>query len=234
VHEAAHEWWGNSVAAGDMADIWLHEGFATYAEFLFIEHMLGYEASMEEVNNHFSYIFNVWPLVQNRDVNEDAFASNDVYTKGATLLHCLRATMDNDSLFKNMLHDFHMAYRDSIIDSDDFIDYVNNYTQNNYSPLFNKFLYETDLPVLHYYYERKGDDIILTYKWTEVDPGFVMPFSIKPIGSDEGLRFVATTQEQEVVLNDMESFIFYQPRLSPAGCPHNGLTYFWTLDGDTD
>lgn len=233
VHEAAHEWWGNSVAASDMADIWLHEGFATYAEYLFIEHMLGYEAAMNEVNHHFSYIFNIWPLVQNRNVNEDAFAGNDVYTKGATLLHCLRATMDNDPLFKNMLLDFQLAYRDSVIDSDDFIDYVNRYTQNNYSPLFNKFLYKTDLPVLYYTYTRKGDNIVLRYKWTEVDPDFVMPFSLKPVGNDKGLRFIATTKEQEVVLKDMESFSFYQSLQSPVGCPHNGLTYFWTLNGNT-
>ena len=43
VHEAAHEWWGNSVTAGDMADIWIHEGFATYAEFMFLESRFGKE-----------------------------------------------------------------------------------------------------------------------------------------------------------------------------------------------
>jgi aminopeptidase N len=233
VHEAAHEWWGNSVTAGDMADIWIHEGFATYAEYLFIEYMLGYEASMEEVNNHFKYIFNVWPLVQNRNVNEDAFASNDVYTKGAALLHCLRATMNNDTLFKAMLHDFQMTYRDSIVNSDDFINYTNAYTQNDYSPLFQKFLYDTNLPVLYYQYERKGNDILLRYKWSEVVPGFVMPFSIKIFNSDESLRLLATTEEQEVILQDADSFFFYQSVQSPKGCPANGLTYFWTLNENT-
>jgi len=42
---------------------------------------------------------NFWPLVQNRGVNENSFASNDVYNKGAMLLHCLRCTLNNDSLF---------------------------------------------------------------------------------------------------------------------------------------
>lgn len=232
VHEAAHEWWGNSVGVGDMADIWLHEGFATYAEYMFLEHMLGYEVSMEEINNHNSYIFNVWPLVQNRDVNEDAFASNDVYTKGAALLNCLRATMDNDSVFKKMLRDFHLAYRDSIIDSDCFINYVNHYTQHEYSPLFNKFLYETDLPVLEYSYHRQDSNIVFKYKWLEVEPDFEMPFSIKSIDSDKGIRLMASTVEQETILHDVESFIFYQPTQSASGCPPNGLTYFWTRKAD--
>ncbi len=234
VHEAAHEWWGNSLAAGDMADVWLHEGFATYAEYLFIEHMLGYEASIEELNNQNGYIFNVWPMVQNHNVNEDAFAGNDVYTKGAALLANLRATMNNDTLFKNMLRDFHMAYRDSIVDTKDFIRYVYAYSGEDYSALFNKYLYETDLPVLHYNYERVGGDMVLRYKWTEVEPGFKMPFSIKPLGSDQGVRLVATTHEQEVTLKNTKSFWFYLPTQSAAGCPHNGLSYYWTLNGAGD
>ena len=90
VHEAAHEWWGNSVTARDMADVWIHEGFATYAEFMFIEDRLGKDEYYYELTDKSRYIFNVWPMVQNRDVNEDTFASNDVYNKGAMMLHCLQ------------------------------------------------------------------------------------------------------------------------------------------------
>jgi aminopeptidase N len=228
VHEAAHEWWGNAVAAGDMADIWLHEGFATYTEFLFIEHTLGYNASMEEVQNYMQYIYNVWPLVQNRNVNENTFASNDVYTKGATLLHCLRATMDNDSLFKKMLYDFNMDHRFKIVTSSDFIQYVNNYAGINLTPLFNKFLYDSRIPVLSYNYKRKGTDLVLKYKWTEVEDGFTMPFSIETISNKDAIRLVATTQEQEITLKNTESFTFFNLMKSVINCPHNGLTYFWT------
>ncbi len=61
VHEAAHEWWGNSVTAADMADIWIHEGFATYAELMFIENRFGKEEYMYELSEKSKYIFNVWP-----------------------------------------------------------------------------------------------------------------------------------------------------------------------------
>ena len=50
VHEAAHEWWGNSVTAADMADIWIHEGFATYAELMFIENRFGKEEYLYELS----------------------------------------------------------------------------------------------------------------------------------------------------------------------------------------
>src|SRR5690606_17086864 len=37
LHEFAHEWWGNSLSCTDNAELWIHEGFATYAESLFLE-----------------------------------------------------------------------------------------------------------------------------------------------------------------------------------------------------
>src|SRR5262249_22822313 len=43
VHESAHEWWGNSITVGDVADIWLHEGMATYSEALFVEMEYGHQ-----------------------------------------------------------------------------------------------------------------------------------------------------------------------------------------------
>ena len=70
----------------DMADIWIHEGFATYAEYMFLEDRFGKDEYMYELADKSQYIFNVWPMVQNRDVNENTFASNDVYNKGAMLL----------------------------------------------------------------------------------------------------------------------------------------------------
>jgi aminopeptidase N len=233
VHETAHEWWGNAVAAGDMADIWLHEGFATYSEIMFLEHELGYEKSIAELFNHSLYIFNVWPLVQNRDVNENTFASNDVYTKGALLLHCLRCTMNNDTMFFHMLHDFCMDFRFKIVTTNDFIGYVNNYTSNDYSALFDKYLYETELPILEYSYEKTDSNLILKYQWTGVKDGFRMPFSIESTGDKKTYRLDASTDEQVMVIENTKSFAFFNMKKLPENCPRNGLTYYWTHCGNT-
>jgi aminopeptidase N len=140
--------------------------------------------------------------------------------------------MDNDSLFKKMLYDFNMDYRFKIATSNDFIQYVNNYTGKNFTPLFNKFLYDTRIPVLSYSYKRTGTDLVLKYKWTEVEEGFTMPFSIETTGNLEAIRLVASSQEQEIVLKDTESFSFFHLIKSTKNCPHNGLTYFWTHCGN--
>ena len=44
VHESAHEWCGNNISMRDAADMWIHEGFANYAENLFVEYYLGKKA----------------------------------------------------------------------------------------------------------------------------------------------------------------------------------------------
>ena len=228
VHEAAHEWWGNSVAAADMADVWLHEGFATYAEYVFLEAMLGYDKAREEIHHKMIYILDIWPMVQNYNVNEDAFAGGDVYTKGATMLHCLRATINNDSLFTDLIRNFQLSYRDSTCNSDDFIDFVNQYTGKDFSAFFSKYLYDTGLPVLEYSYTRENGGIRLKYKWDEVEDGFEMPLAIKTFDTEHAIRLMATTKEQEIFLENAKSFNFYNEFVPLDNCPRNSLTYFRT------
>lgn len=226
VHEAAHEWWGNSVSAGDMADMWIQEGFATYAELLFMEKRYGYADYLKEVSGKMIQIFNFWPLVQNRGVNENTFASNDVYTKGAILLHNLRCTMNNDTLFFRLIKDFALKYRQKIVSSDDFIAMVNDYTKSDYSPFFDKFLKETGLPVLEYGWEQKGKNIVINFRWTGVKDGFEMPFCIR--SGNKSFRLVGTTAEQKIVLTNADSFRFYNMWSGTEGVEPNAFTYYWT------
>ena len=41
IHESGHEWFGNSVTAADRSDMWIHEGWTTYLECLYVEYMFG-------------------------------------------------------------------------------------------------------------------------------------------------------------------------------------------------
>lgn len=227
VHEAAHEWWGNSVTAADMADVWIHEGFATYAELMFLEDRLGKDDYYYELTEKSRYIFNVWPVVQNRDVNEDAFASNDVYNKGAMLLHCLRCNINNDSVFFGLIHDFCVSYKYKTVSSDDFINFTNSYTGNNYTPFFRKFLLDTEIPVLEYDFRKEGSDIVLKYRWAGTEEGFFMPFGIQT-DSGEGIRLEANTSWNETVLKNTEWFNFYNIWKGYQGCADNSYTYYHT------
>ena len=52
-HEMGHEWWGNYLSVADWADFWIHEGFDTYAEALFVEEKFGNAAAKTFVNNRY-------------------------------------------------------------------------------------------------------------------------------------------------------------------------------------
>ncbi len=227
VHETAHEWWGNSLCAADMADIWLHEGFATYAELMYLEHSCGKEAYMNELNNKMQNIFNFWPMVDNYDVNENSFASNDVYNKGAITLHCLRCNINNDSLFFGIIRDFNLEYRFQAVTSRDFIDFVSMKTGEDYAPFFNKFLYEIKLPVLSYRFTCKDDHIMLIYKWTDVEDGFKMPFCIRT-NDGRAVRMAGTTIEQTTTIENAEWFSFYNEWQDLDGVADNSYTYYRT------
>jgi aminopeptidase N len=227
VHESAHEWWGNSVTAADMADIWIHEGFATYAELMFLEYHYGKEEYLYELTDKSQYIFNVWPMVQNRNVNENTFASNDVYTKGAMMLHCLRCTMDNDSLFFSMIREFSVKYRYQTVTSTDFVNFVHQYSGTSYDAFFSKFLYETRLPLLTYTYKHDKGNLILKFRWTEVGDGFTMPFGIAT-DKKESLRLTGTTSWQEITLPETTWFNFYNLYTGYQGCPDHAFTYYRT------
>jgi aminopeptidase N len=43
IHESGHEWFGNAISAADVSDMWIHEGWTTYLENLYVEHMFGYD-----------------------------------------------------------------------------------------------------------------------------------------------------------------------------------------------
>jgi aminopeptidase N len=227
VHEAAHEWWGNSVTAEDMADIWIHEGFATFAEYMFLENRFGKDEYMYQLVNNSRYIFNVWPMVQHRNVNENSFASNDVYNKGAMLLHCLRCNMNNDSLFFSLIRDFCIQHRYQVVTSDDFINFVNKYTSTDYSAFFRKYLYDTALPVLEYSYASEGDELVIRYHWTGVDEGFKMPFGIG-LNNKESIRILAGTSWQETRIPGALWFNFFNLWRGYEGAADNSFTYFDT------
>lgn len=228
IHEAAHEWWGNAVSAADMADIWLHEGFATYSELLFIEKKYGKEDYDKEAIERRKYIFNFWPLVENYDVNENSFASSDVYNKGATTLYSLRCCINNDSLFFNIIQEYFEKYKHKTTTTNDFINLVNERTGQDYTSFFEKYLYEEELPILSY--SIKTDDsgnLIFKFRWDGVKDGFTMPFAVHT-NDGNSLRFIATTEDTEVTLEGIKWFNFYNEWQEIKNVADNSLTYFRT------
>lgn len=228
VHETAHEWWGNTVTMGDMADAWISEGFATYAEYLFMEERFGYEAYLTACSKNMLYIVNIWPIVGPRDVNDNSFIGNDIYHKGATMLNNLRCIIDNDSLFFALIKSFYNQYKFKIVTTSDFISFINITAGKDYTDFFIKFLYDIDPPVLQYEFTLKNDTLVFSYKWTKVGKNFTMPFSIT-IDDDKNYRLNGTTDDQIFKMANVKSFYLpNEKRFKKNQITKNSFTYYWT------
>ena len=95
IHESAHEWWGNSLTTADVADMWVHESFANYAESLYTECQYGAAAGATYVRGTRRLVKNDRPIVGTYGVNAEG--SGDMYYKGGNMLHTIRQVVGNDS-----------------------------------------------------------------------------------------------------------------------------------------
>ena len=188
LHESAHEWWGNNISACDGADIWLHEAFATYSEVIYLEEKLGKLVSVDYLMNKRRYIRNSLPMVGPRDVNYWGF--DDVYWKGAWVLHTLRSVINDDDTFYGILYEFQTRFAKSIVCTEDFINLVNEMTHTDYTYFFDQYLYDRKPPIFEY----KITDTNLEYRWTDVPNSFIMPLYISV--NEEQIWLQPTTEFQ--------------------------------------
>lgn len=145
-HELAHQWFGNSVTARRWRDIWLHEGFACYAEWLWSEEAGGQSA--DEWARHFHQRLSDSPqdLLLSDPGPRDMF-DDRVYKRGALTLHALRRIIGDDNFFA-LLRDWTTRHRHSTAVTDDFTGLAANYADVSLRPLWDAWLYSEDVPRL--------------------------------------------------------------------------------------
>lgn len=227
VHEAAHEWWGNSVTAADMCDAWLQEGFATYAELLFIEYKYGYDEYLSEVIGKFENVLNFWPIVGPENVNDNSFIGGDIYEKGALFLHNLRCQINNDTIFFSIIKEFAVDNKLKMVRTVDFKNLVELKTGRKYSAFFHAFLNTTKIPTLEYTFEKNGASTTLNYRWKNVEDGFEMPFCVK-LSDNNFKRIDANTNFQKMVFENTTVLNFVTTFSNSKNCIKNAATYHYT------
>lgn len=228
VHETAHEWWGNAVTIGDMADAWIHEGFATYCEYLLLEQKYGYEEYISAFGNNSQFIFNAWPMVGDRDVNDDTFLTGDIYSKGAAMLNNLRCIINDDSMFFALLKGFYNERKMKISSTEDFLEYYRRIYPKDLDEFFDVFLFGEDPPVLEYSFTLAFGTLIFNYHWIGVGEGFEMPFAIV-VNDTTCIRMEGTTDVTNYTLQGAKSFYIPTPYyFSKKVMLPNSFTYFQT------
>jgi aminopeptidase N len=169
IHESAHEWWGNSVTTADVADMWVHEGFANYAEALYTECRFGKDAGAAYQRGTRALIQNQKPIVGPYGVNADG--PIDMYYKGGNMLHTIRQVVGNDTTWREVLRGVQREFAHKVVTGRQVQEYMSAHAGVDLHRIFEQYLTTTKVPVLEY--RLTGASV--TYRWTNVVPGFDMP-----------------------------------------------------------
>lgn len=172
VHESGHEWYGNNITAKDIADNWIHEGFTTYTEALFLECYYGKDTAFAYTTGQWKNIRNDRPVIDKYGVNDSG--PGDKYDKGSAVVHMVRMMMNDDAKFRNMLRDMNKTYYHKTLSSNELEDYISRYTGLNLKTFFDQYLRTDKIPEIEWYVKDKE----LHYKANNVVPGFAMPIPV--------------------------------------------------------
>jgi len=145
-HELSHQWFGNSLTVGAWRDIWLHEGFACYAEWLWSEES-GHASTQEQAEHHWGKLADQDQDLVLADPGPELMFDDRVYKRGALLLHALRLTIGEDAFFP-MLRAWAGDHAYGTVSTEMFIGCAATHTDVDLGPLFTSWLREETLPEL--------------------------------------------------------------------------------------
>ena len=173
IHEGGHEWFANNITYRDIADMWIHEGFTTYSENLYVEYFYGKEAGAEYVISSRKGISNFKPIITGEyGVNRES--SGDIYAKGANVLHTLRQLTKDDELWRDTLRGINKDFFHQTVSSNQIENYISKKLNINLKKFFDQYLRDTRIPIFEY----EINDGELKYRWSNVINGFNMPIEI--------------------------------------------------------
>jgi aminopeptidase N len=181
-HELAHQWFGDNVTCATWQDIWINEGFASYAEYLALENLV----SPENANSWMASAHEVARVepdgsifIPEQDIDSEyrIFSGPLSYKKGAAILHMLRYELNDDSIFFNTLRNFQRIFKDSTATGMDFKEILERTSGQDYDWFFNQ------------WYFGKGYPVFSMTWWQEYDTLFIVS---SQTGSSYGTSFFRT------------------------------------------
>lgn len=192
-HEFGHEWWGNKVTAADWADYWIHEGIGSFGDGLYVREKEGEQAYIDYFKNTAFGIDNTAPVVQGKDLDEEAAYINDIYVKGAFFMHTLRF-VTGDSVFfpalKKLATDSQYTYS-NLINTDTVEHVFSKAAGYSLKPLFDFYLRSTNKLDIDVAATRKDE-----YKISLQNTDMKLPVEIT---TDKGTQKMMLSKEPLVI-----------------------------------
>ena len=169
IHESGHEWFANSLTNYDVADMWIHEGFTTYSEVLYLDYHFGSASGNKYLIGLRERISNTDPVTGVYKVNQRG--SDDMYYKGAAMIHTLRQIINNDDQFRDLLRGINKTFYHQTLSSEQLENYIIEQTSLDLKGFFDQYLRTTKVPAIQY----KNKNGILSYCYKNTVKGFTIP-----------------------------------------------------------
>ena len=219
-HEMGHEWFGNMVTASDWRDMWLHEGFESFMDTLYVERLHGKDAYLKAMANRMTHLRNKQPVapresrttVQIYMAAPDYTSSDgDIYGKGAVTLHTLRYLIGDKAFFTALRR---MAYLNPTMEkvtdgrqvrfatTDDFLTIAETASGMKLDWFFEVYLRQPKLPKL--IAERDGNQLRLHW---DVPEGLRFPMPIEVQVGSSTKRYEMSVGSVTVPIESGESFV---------------------------
>ncbi len=191
-HELAHEWWGNLVTNADWSQMWLHEGFGSYMQPLYLERIRGPSAARAYMTSIRRSISNKMAVAPREPMTAKQIYGGDIYYKGAWILHTLRFLI-GERAFLTLLRRW--AYPDPAMEeikdgrqvrfatTDDFLETAEEISGNELDWFFEVYLRQPHLPRISS--SRTGDTLELFW---EVSGELEFPMPIEVLVGDQTHR----------------------------------------------
>lgn len=232
LHELGHEWWANLVTASDWRDFWIHEGFQSFMDTLYLEHLGKKDAYMAEMRSRASRTRNMQPVAPREPkfayqvylAEPDYLRSDgDIYGKGAVVLHTLRYLIGDDAFFRSLRR---MAYptknmeritdgrQTRLVNTDDFLHLAEQESGMKLDWFFEVYLRQPKLPrlVVQNILNSGGSEVPQTQSLTWDTPD-ALPFPMP-------VELIIDGTRQRVEMKNGAARISYlgkQPAIDPDG-----------------
>lgn len=198
IHESGHEWFGNSITAKDLGDMWIHEAFTNYSESLYVEYMYGKKAGQDYLYGDRKGILNDKPLQGPFGVNKEG--SSDMYLKGGVFLNMLRTIINDDIKWHEILRGLNKEFYHRTVDYQDIENYISKQSGIDLSKIFSQYIQYNNIPTL----ELRWENGKLFGRWIADVADFDMPIKIGFLDKEYNF-FKLSTHFKEIDLKGINS-----------------------------
>jgi aminopeptidase N len=209
-HELGHSWFGNLVTCASWQDIWINEGFATYAGYLATENLgpeyadgeraYRFESAMREPDG------SVYVPADEADNDARIFSGNLSYNKGMALIHMIRFELQNDEVLFQILRNFISRYANDVATGLDFMEVLEETSGMDFTDFFNQWYFGAGYPIYRVDWEQQDQTVTLQSTQTTsstLTTLFRMPMEYRLFypGGDTTVRVHQTANAESYIFN---------------------------------